>query len=44
MDDWGAAAFWVAVGWLLMTMYNTWRCLKTKDVDSVACPGKDTNS
>jgi len=44
MDDWAAAAFWVAVGFWLVTMYNTWRCLQTKDMDSVARSPKDTNS
>lgn len=41
MDDWAAAAFWVVVGFWLVTIYNTWRFMHRKD--SVACTSKDLN-
>jgi hypothetical protein len=39
MEDWGSAAVWFSVGWCMGTMYKTWRCLKTKDMDSIVCGG-----
>jgi hypothetical protein len=43
MEDWGAAAVWFAVGWCMGTVYKTWHCLKTKDMDSIVYERKTSN-